>query len=71
MHVYVLNVVLIWLFIVVSTESSESFVTKIGLHWIYTSYQHVYSTVELLLVYYQWVVDVPLDQVLLMESCFR
>ena len=64
----ILDVVAIWLLIIVSTEPGQSLIAQVGLNWINTSNKHVESTIELLLVKNQWIVHVPLDKVLMVES---
>lgn len=64
----ILDVVAIWLLIIVSTEPGQSLIAQVGLNRINASNKHVESTIELLLVKNQWIVHVPLDKVLMVES---
>ena len=61
MHVQIFDVVLVWLFVIMSAESSEPFVAQVGLHRVHSADEHVQPAVELLLVQDQRVVDVPLN----------
>jgi len=61
MHVQIFDILVVWLFIVMSTEPSKTLVTNISLDWIHSSYKHIETAVELLLVKDQGIVDVPLS----------
>ena len=49
-------------------KSSQTFVTKIGLDWINATNEYIQSTVKLLLINDQRIVNIALHKVLMMES---
>ena len=70
MHIQILDIVVIWFFVIVCAESSKTLVAKICLNWINASDEDVNTAVELLLVENEWVVYVPLSQKFVMEGWF-
>jgi len=49
-------------------KSSQTFVTKIGLDWINATNEYIQSTVKLLLINDQRIVNIALHKVFMMES---
>ena len=68
MHVQIFDILVVWLFIVMSTEPRKTLITDISFDWIHSSNQHIETAVELLLVEDKGIVDVPLSQVLMVEG---
>ena len=68
MHIVIFNIMLIWLLIIMRAKSSQTFVTKIGLDWINATNEYIQSTVKLLLINDQRIVNIALHKVLMMES---
>ena len=67
----VLNVVSVRFFIVVRAESGEALITQVCLDRVDPSYEYVQPAVKFLLVQDEWVVHIPLNQVLVVESRLR
>lgn len=67
MHVLIFDVVSIGFLVVVCAETRQTLIAQVSFNGIDSSNKYVETAVKLLLVKDEWVVDVPLDKILVME----
>ena len=59
---------MVWFFVVVGAKARQPFVAEIGFYRIHSSYQHIESTVKLLLIEDQRIIHVALHEILMVEG---
>lgn len=67
MHVLIFDVVGIGFLVVVCAETRQTLIAQVSFNGIDSSNKYVETAVKFLLVKDEWVVDVPLDKILVME----
>lgn len=67
MHVLIFDVVGIGFLVVVCAETRQTLIAQVSFNGIDSSNKYVETAIKLLLVKDEWVVDVPLDKILVME----